>query len=74
MKIEKIIDMKLKDLEKSKKKLEKDYDDLLSTFTKKGRELENHDSYTRVLNVTFGSITIIKEKIKLLEEIKKEAQ
>ena len=74
MKIEKIIDKKLKEFEKNKKKLEKDYDDLLSTFTKKGRELENHDSYTRVLNVTFASIELIKEKIKLLEELKKEAQ
>ena len=74
MKYEKIIDIKLKDLCHRKNILEKDYDGLFSNFIDKGRQLKNHETYTRILNVTYSQISILDEQIKLLEEIKNEAQ
>ncbi len=74
MNYKKVIDQKLTELKKRKENLEKDYDELLPVFTKKGRELENHESYTRVLNVTYSEIQKINEQIEILREIKIKAQ
>ena len=74
MNYEKMIDKKITELKLRKKNLEKDYDELLPVFAKKGRELENHESYTRVLNVTYSEIEKIVDQINLLMEIKDKAQ
>ena len=74
MNYKKVIDNKITELKERKKNLEKDYDELLPVFTKKGRALENHESYTRVLNFTYSEIENIDDQINLLMEIKDKAQ
>jgi hypothetical protein len=74
MNYKKIIDIKINELCDRKKCLEKNYDDLLKVFVSKGRELENHDSCTRILNVSHLEIEKIKNQINLLLEIKDRAQ
>ncbi len=74
MNYKKVIDKKITELKERKKNLEKDYDELLPIFTKKGRELEDHESYTRVLNLTYSEIKKLNDQINLLREIKDKAQ
>ncbi len=74
MNYKKEIDKKLTELKKRKVILEKDYDELLPTFVKQNRNAENHESYTRMLNVTVDAIKVIDVQIKLLREIKEKAQ
>lgn len=74
MNYKKEIDKKLTELKKRKEVLEKDYDELLPTFVKQNRHAENHESYTRMLNVTNDAIKVIDIQIELLREIKEKAQ
>lgn len=74
MNYKKEIDKKLTELKKRKVILEKDYDELLPTFVKQNRNAENHESYTRMLNVTVDAIKVIDVQIELLREIKEKAQ
>lgn len=74
MNYKKKIDKKLTELKKRKETLEKDYDSLLPSFVKRNRNAENHESLTRVLNVTYTAIHEIDIQINLLREIKDKAQ
>jgi len=74
MNYRKIIDKKLKELKERKIILEKDYDEMLPKFVKENRKASNHESYTRILNVTYDAIQKINILIELLEEIKETAE
>lgn len=75
MNYEKLIDEKLAELRKRKEILEKDYDEnVLPMFIKENRNAKNHESYTRVLNVTYDAIQKIDIQIELLQEIKEKAR
>lgn len=74
MNYKKEIDKKLTELKKRKETLEKDYDSLLPSFVERNRNAENHESLTRVLNVTYTAIHEIDIQINLLREIKDKAQ
>lgn len=75
MNYEKLIDEKLAELRKRKEILEKDYDEnVLPMFIKENRNVKNHESYTRVLNVTYDAIQKIDIQIELLQEIKEKAR
>lgn len=75
MNYEKLIDERLAELRKRKEILEKDYDEnVLPMFIKENRNAKNHESYTRVLNVTYDAIQKIDIQIELLQEIKEKAR
>lgn len=74
MNYKKVIDKKLTELKKRKEVLEKDYDEILPTFVQQNRNASNHESYTRMLNVTYDAIQKIDIQIELLREIKEKAE
>lgn len=73
MTFKKNIKKKLKNLQNSKKQLENDYDELLSTFSEKGRKLETHKSYLTALDFMYNDIKNLESQIKNLESILKES-